>query len=67
MKLRQTPFYDKLLIADSPPPANPFSVDLETVDRIKNHFGIYALAWMVLILRKDLSILNLDICNKWVP
>ncbi len=36
MKLRDTPFYEKLLVADSPPPANPFRVDLETVDRIKN-------------------------------
>jgi uncharacterized protein YprB with RNaseH-like and TPR domain len=44
MKLKGTPFYEKLLIADSPPPANPFRVDLETVDKIKNHFGIYALA-----------------------
>jgi hypothetical protein len=37
MKLKQTPFYEKLLIADSPPPANPYRVDLETVDKIKNN------------------------------
>jgi uncharacterized protein YprB with RNaseH-like and TPR domain len=36
LKLKQTPFYEKLLIADSPPPANPYRVDLATVDRIKN-------------------------------
>ncbi len=36
MKLKDTPFYEKLLIPDSPPPANPFRADLETVDRIKN-------------------------------
>jgi len=36
MKLKATPFYENLLIADSPPPVNPYSVDLETVDRIKN-------------------------------
>jgi len=36
MKLRQTPFYENLLIADSAPPANPFKVDLGTIDRIKN-------------------------------
>ena len=36
MKLRQTPFHEKLLIADSPAPVNPYSVDLRTVDRIKN-------------------------------
>jgi len=36
MKLKDTPFYETHLIADSPPLANPFRVDLETVDRIKN-------------------------------
>jgi uncharacterized protein YprB with RNaseH-like and TPR domain len=36
LKLKDTPFYENHLIADSPPPANPFKVDLETVDRIKN-------------------------------
>jgi hypothetical protein len=35
LKLKQTPFYEILLIADSPPPANPCRVDLETVDKIK--------------------------------
>jgi len=36
MKLKDTPFYESHLIADSPPPINPFGVDLETVDRLKN-------------------------------
>ena len=36
MKLNQTPFYDKLLIEESPPPANPFTADLSTIDRIKS-------------------------------
>jgi len=36
MKLKDTPFYDNLLIEESTPPVNPFRVDLETVDRIKN-------------------------------
>jgi len=35
MKLKVTPFYENHLIADSPPPANPFNADMETVDRIK--------------------------------
>jgi len=35
MKLKDTPFYDTHLIPDSPPPDNPYSVDLETVDKIK--------------------------------
>ena len=35
MKLQQTPFHEKLLIADSSPPVNPYKVDLGTVDRIK--------------------------------
>ncbi len=35
IKLKQTPFYEKLLIADSPPPDNPFKVDLNTVEKIK--------------------------------
>ena len=35
MKLKQTPFYEKLLITASPPPVNPHRVDLATVDRIK--------------------------------
>ena len=36
MKLKDTPFYDTHLITDSPPPVNPYSVDLETIDRVKN-------------------------------
>jgi uncharacterized protein len=36
MKLKDTPFYETHLIADSPPPVNPYSVDLATVERIKN-------------------------------
>jgi hypothetical protein len=36
MKLKHTPFYDTHLIPDSPPPVNPYNVDLETVDRVKN-------------------------------
>jgi uncharacterized protein YprB with RNaseH-like and TPR domain len=35
MKLKQTPFYESLLITASPPPVNPHRVDLGTVDRIK--------------------------------
>ena len=35
LKLKDTPFYDTHLIADSPPPVNPYNVDLETVDKIK--------------------------------
>jgi hypothetical protein len=34
-KLKDTPFYEKVLIGDSLAPANPFKADLETVDRIK--------------------------------
>jgi hypothetical protein len=34
-KLQQTPFYEKLLITDSAPPASPYRVDLATIDRIK--------------------------------
>jgi hypothetical protein len=37
MKLKDTPFFEKLLIPESPPsPANPFRADLATVDRVKN-------------------------------
>jgi hypothetical protein len=37
MKLKQTPFYESLAIADSPAPlVNPHRVDLNTVDRLKN-------------------------------
>jgi len=35
MKLKETPFYDNLLIDESTPPANPFSADLATIDKIK--------------------------------
>jgi hypothetical protein len=40
LKLRQTAFYDNLLIEELPPPANTFSADLTTIDRIKGgaHF-----------------------------
>jgi hypothetical protein len=34
-KLQNTSFYEKLLIADSAPPVNPYRVDLVTIDRIK--------------------------------
>ena len=36
MKLKETPFYDNLLIEESTPPANPFRADLATIDRIKS-------------------------------
>ena len=36
MKLRETPFYDNLLIEESAPPVNPLSADLATIDRIKS-------------------------------
>jgi hypothetical protein len=36
MKLKQTPFYENLLTADSPAPVNPFRADLATIDRIKS-------------------------------
>jgi uncharacterized protein YprB with RNaseH-like and TPR domain len=36
MKLKDTPFYEDLLIEDSQTPANPYRVDLESVDRLKN-------------------------------
>lgn len=36
MKHKNTPFYERLLVAESAPPANPFRADLGTVDRIKN-------------------------------
>jgi len=35
LKLKDTPFYETHLIADSAPPVNPYIVDLETVDKIK--------------------------------
>ena len=36
LKLRETPFYDDLLIAELTPPANPFRADLATIDRIRS-------------------------------
>jgi len=35
MKLKGTPFYEKLLMTESTTPANPFNADLEAVDKIK--------------------------------
>ena len=42
MKLRETPFYDNLLIEDSITPANPFRADLATIDRIKSSSQFWA-------------------------
>jgi hypothetical protein len=36
MKLQQTPFYENVFLEDSMAPVNPYKVDLETVDRVKN-------------------------------
>ena len=36
LKLRETPFYDNLLIEESAPAVNPFSADIATIDRIKS-------------------------------
>jgi len=36
MKLKETPFFDNLLIEESTPPVNPLSADLATIDRIKS-------------------------------
>jgi uncharacterized protein YprB with RNaseH-like and TPR domain len=36
MKLKDTPFYENLLIEESTPPTNPFNADIATIDRIKN-------------------------------
>jgi len=36
LKLKETPFYNNLLIEESIPPANPFRADLGTIDRIKS-------------------------------
>ena len=44
MKLRETPFYDNLLIEDSITPANPFRADLATIDRIKSSSQFWASA-----------------------
>jgi hypothetical protein len=38
MKLKDTPFYDTHFIEDPTLPVNPFRVDMETVDKIKNRF-----------------------------
>ena len=67
LKLRETPFYDNLLIKESTPPANPFRADLATIDKIKSGSQYWHFAPIVLILGANLSILNLDICNNWVP
>jgi hypothetical protein len=40
MKLKQTPFFDNLLIDESTP-ANPYRVDIGIVDRIKNSSGYW--------------------------
>ncbi len=37
MKLKETPFFDNLLIEESTPPVNPLSADLATIDRIKSN------------------------------
>ena len=42
MKLRETPFYDNLLIEESAPPVNPLSADLATIDRIKSNSQYWA-------------------------
>ena len=42
MKLKQTPFYDNLLIKESTPPVNPFRADLATIDRIKSNSQYWA-------------------------
>ena len=36
-KLRETPFYDSHLIAETMPPANPFTADIATIDNIKGN------------------------------
>jgi uncharacterized protein YprB with RNaseH-like and TPR domain len=42
MKIRQTPFYDSHLIAETTPPVNPFRADLATIDRIKGSSQFWA-------------------------
>jgi uncharacterized protein len=42
LKLRQTPFYDNLLIEDSITQAIPFTADLATIDRIKSSSQFWA-------------------------
>jgi len=41
MKLKETPFYDNLLIEDLITPANPYGVDIGIIDRIKNSSGYW--------------------------
>jgi len=41
MKLRETPFYDNLMVEDSITQANPFRADLATIDRIKSSSGYW--------------------------
>jgi hypothetical protein len=41
MKLRETPFYDNLLIGNSITPTNPYGVDIGIIDRIKNSSGYW--------------------------
>ena len=36
LKLKDTPFYETHLIEEPTVPVNPYSVDLKTVDRVKN-------------------------------
>ena len=36
MKLKETPFFDNLLIEESTSPVNPFNAALATIDRIKS-------------------------------
>ena len=42
MKLKETPFFDNLLIDESTPPVNPLSADLATIDKIKNSSQYWA-------------------------
>jgi hypothetical protein len=42
MKLKETPFFDNLLIEESTPPVNPLSADLATIDRIKSNSQYWA-------------------------
>ena len=42
MKLKETPFFDNLLIEESTPPVNPLNADLATIDRIKNNSQYWA-------------------------
>jgi hypothetical protein len=41
-KLRETPFYDNLLIENSITPVNPFRADLATIDRINSSSQFWA-------------------------